>query len=149
MDFWTSLKRTYDSSSPGGGVLPSSRALGVEIDPTLVSRARERSSNPTLTFSCGDAGSVPFLSAALDAGLGRGRRVTLVSVFSTTMWLHMHLGDAAFYAWLGYVCSRADHVLIEPQPKRCYTAANKRLRKMGRPQVDLRGLKELEGVESR
>ena len=61
----------------------------------------------------------------------------------------MHLGDEAFYLWLNYLCSRANNVLIEPQPKRCYTGANKRLRKMGRPEVNLSGLVDLEAVEGR
>ena len=157
MDLWAKLEEAYDG---GVSAAPGLRraAVGVDIDAALVDQARTRSlahdlsvgfasRDPTLTFLAGDAASLPFLSSALD-GLG-SPRATLVSVLSTTMWLHMHLGDEGFYLWLNYVCSRADHVLVEPQPWRCYLAANELLREMGRPEVDLSGLEELEGVEGR
>lgn len=43
-------------------------------------------------------------------------RITLLSLFSTTMWLHVHLGDEQFCQLLSRLCARTTHyIIIEPQ----------------------------------
>ncbi|GMI12924.1 hypothetical protein TrVE_jg13567 [Triparma verrucosa] len=150
LPFWYQLQ----SSSPS---MQIKKALGIDIDKTLIDRARSRSlagdilsmdasaSEPSITFVDGDVTDLDFLGKSLDT-LDTGR-LTLITLFSTTMWLHLHLGDERFYLFLTYVCSRCDWFLVEPQPRKCYASANKRLRRMGREEIDLTecNLEDLEG----
>jgi SAM-dependent methyltransferase len=60
----------------------------------------------------------------------------LVSIFSTTMWVHINGGDVGLLAFLQSAKSfLADDgvLLIEPQPTKCYRSAGKRCRKLGLP----------------
>ena len=132
-------------------------------------------SEPSINFVDGDVTDLDFLGKSLDT-LDTGR-LTLITLFSTTMWIHLHLGDERFYLFLTYVCSRCDWFLVEPQPRKCYASvsckegakrrgtiisrrasvslytltialqANKRLRRMGREEIDLTecSLEDLEG----
>jgi SAM-dependent methyltransferase len=46
-------------------------------------------------------------------------QVTLLSLFSTTMWLHIHAGDHGFREILNKLCAKTSHfVLVEPQPSK-------------------------------
>jgi hypothetical protein len=58
----------------------------------------------------------------------------LISVFSTTMWIHINGGDDGLLAFLSNSRSFLDNdgvLLIEPQPTKCYRSAGKRCRKLG------------------
>lgn len=58
----------------------------------------------------------------------------LVSVFSTTMWIHINGGDDGLCAFLESAKSFLEEngiLLIEPQPTKCYRSAAKRCRKLG------------------
>jgi len=61
----------------------------------------------------------------------------LTTIFSTTMWIHIHGGDEGLTEFLKRACSFTEFLLIEPQPSKCYRSANIRLRKMGRPEIDV------------
>jgi len=61
----------------------------------------------------------------------------LTTIFSTTMWIHLHSGDEGLRRFLERACCwTKKFVLVEPQPSACYRKANTRLRKMGRPELD-------------
>ncbi|KAL9183389.1 hypothetical protein ACHAXT_005176 [Thalassiosira profunda] len=69
----------------------------------------------------------------------------LTTIFSTTMWIHVHAGDDGLRAFLERASQWTKrYLLIEPQPSGCpavlflqsYRKANVRLRKMGRPELD-------------
>ena len=45
------------------------------------------------------------------------------------MWIHLHHGDAGLQRFLKRVCALCDHLLIEPQPWKCYRSCVKRWRK--------------------
>ena len=64
-------------------------------------------------------------------------RFDLTSIFSTTMWIHIHSGDDGLVAFLKRACSMTNYLLIEPQPSKCYRSVNVRLRKMNRPEEDI------------
>ena len=65
------------------------------------------------------------------------QRFDLISVFSTTMWIHIHSGDEGLVAFLKRISSLTNYLLIEPQPSKCYGKVNVRLRKMNRPEEDI------------
>jgi hypothetical protein len=50
----------------------------------------------------------------------------LVSAFSVTMWVHLHYGDDGLQQLLKWLSSHCYHMLIEPQPWKCYKTALKR-----------------------
>eukprot|EP00581_Thalassiosira_minuscula_P015021 CAMPEP_0183732884 /NCGR_PEP_ID=MMETSP0737-20130205/39614_1 /TAXON_ID=385413 /ORGANISM="Thalassiosira miniscula, Strain CCMP1093" /LENGTH=367 /DNA_ID=CAMNT_0025966013 /DNA_START=34 /DNA_END=1134 /DNA_ORIENTATION=- len=61
----------------------------------------------------------------------------LTSIFSTTMWIHVHAGDEGLRDFLKRACNWTERfLLIEPQPSGCYRKANMRLRKMGRTELN-------------
>merc|ERR1719491_2179974 len=68
--------------------------------------------------------------------LKRCRRFDLTTIFSTTMWIHIHSGDDGLVAFLERTCRMTDLLVVEPQPSKCYRSVNVRLRKMNRPGVD-------------
>jgi len=60
----------------------------------------------------------------------------LTTIFSTTMWIHIHSGDDGLHAFLTRACNYTQkYIIIEPQPSNCYRKANVRLRKMKRPEL--------------
>ncbi|GMH62231.1 hypothetical protein TL16_g03434 [Triparma laevis f. inornata] len=96
---------------------PSS-ALGIDIDPTLINRAQTRSlagdilrgGEQSIRFVDGDVSDLKFLEEEIDKL--ESSRVTLISLFSTTMWLHVHLGDSGLKLFLVYVLSRCNFFLV-------------------------------------
>jgi len=117
--------------------------LGVDLDPQLVQRAtemnKEEEDDTTLEFRT--------LNAVTDAaerdnlwkdflnrkGSSQMERFHIAFCFSTTMWVHLNHGDDGLESFLTSLCSWADHVILEPQPWKCYRSAARRLRRAGRP----------------
>jgi len=147
------------SHLPSPGLRAAGRAVGVDIDAELVERAKERAKdegNGCVEFRAGNVADSSVLAAVLSplsspsppsSSSSSSSRLSLISVFSTTMWLHVHLGDVKFKDFLRDICGRARMLLVEPQPKKCYANVNKRLKKMKQPTVDLTGLAMLEDLE--
>ena len=138
-----------------GIVVPDSTSLtamatGVDIDSTLIERAGGRvealpeALRGSVTFQSGNIADPDILEERLAKVKGDGGgRITLISLFSTTMWVHVHLGDEKFLDFIKNLCSHSEFLLIEPQPEKCYTSANKRLRKQGKEEFDVGKLKIL------
>jgi SAM-dependent methyltransferase len=64
--------------------------------------------------------------------------VDLVSLLSTTMWVHVHVGDEGLKSLLETVCLKSRRfVILEPQPSKCYRNAVIRLRRMGLPELNV------------
>jgi hypothetical protein len=80
-------------------------------------------------------------ASSKEQGLGRDTTATqqifdLTTIFSTTMWIHVHGGDEVLKSFLERACGwTKTFILIEPQPSGCYRKANVRLRKMGLPEL--------------
>ena len=113
----------------------SVKLLGIDIDPLLIEKAQSKYG--------GEEGckfiSQDILSHDFDSILQRYKEETsignfsLISLFSITMWLHVNCGDLVFYNFLKKCCEWSHHLLIEPQPWRCYRQAKKRCVKNGIP----------------
>lgn len=105
--------------------------IGVDLDPILIERARERNPRPDrLTFECLD-----FLSEDCDKTLKtylarlHKTRFDVVFCFSITMWIHLNHGDDGLEKFLQRACDLAEMIVIEPQLWKCYRAASRRLRR--------------------
>jgi SAM-dependent methyltransferase len=107
--------------------------VGIEIDPVLIARAKKKCKdlkNVTGEFHVGD------ICKDLDE-LVKDNSMDLISLLSTTMWIHVHVGDDGLKAVLKQICRKTRRfLLIEPQPSKCYRKAMTRLRKMGRPELN-------------
>lgn len=122
--------------------LPSNvtcKMVGVDIDISLIQLANSKyaHSDSTIVFK-----AVDFMNSAqideFKQTMSTIYGITsfhFVSVFSTTMWIHLNGGDEGLEAFL-FQAQRMlpTHIggvlLIEPQPKKCYKSAAKRCRKL-------------------
>lgn len=116
-------------------VLPKDRAevslLGVDLDPILIHRARDRNPRPDrIVFECLD-----FLAEDSDRMVCEylkrfeRSRFDVVFCFSITMWIHLNHGDEGLVQFLRKACSFAEMIVIEPQLWKCYRNAARRLRR--------------------
>ncbi len=60
-------------------------------------------------------------------------RFNIVFCFSVTMWIHLHHGDDGLRRFLDLLSARAEHLVVEPQPWKCYLTCKKRWRKSKQP----------------
>jgi hypothetical protein len=61
-----------------------------------------------------------FSTSRSTTTLLKNKRFHLTSIFSTTMWIHIHAGDDGLKDFLKRACSISDMILIEPQPSKWY-----------------------------
>ncbi|XP_017889499.2 probable RNA methyltransferase CG11342 isoform X2 [Ceratina calcarata] len=106
--------------------------LGVDLDPILIERARERNRRPDrIIFECLD-----FLDEDRNRTLAKylrrfeKSRFDVVFCFSVVMWIHLNHGDEGLVKFLQKVCSITDMVVVEPQLWKCYRNASRRLRRL-------------------
>lgn len=104
--------------------------LGVDIDEVLIKRAKTK---PT-TVADGDALQflhVDVTSTEFNSQIGEfieaakreptvPRKFDLVTCFSVTMWIHLNHGDDGLWKFLETVSDMTEHLVIEPQPWKCY-----------------------------
>ncbi len=109
--------------------------LGIDIDSELISRAQDGIAVENVTFATVDIlqqGGTSYLSQFLESL--NTQQFSFISLFSVTMWLHLHIGDDRLSELLLYFAGlTAGGLLIEPQPWKCYKAAAKRCRKLSLP----------------
>jgi hypothetical protein len=81
----------------------------------------------------------PCTSETKDGGTATTQQIfDLTTIFSTTMWIHVHGGDEGLKSFLERACGwTKNFLLVEPQPSGCYRKANVRLRKMGLPELKI------------
>jgi 2-polyprenyl-3-methyl-5-hydroxy-6-metoxy-1,4-benzoquinol methylase len=107
---------------------------GMDIDAELIDRANIKwSDEEGLTGSFESANICTDLDGKID-----DNSVDLMTLLSTTMWIHVHAGDAGLKRVLEQLCRKSRrYLIIEPQPSKCYRNAMIRLRKMGRPELEV------------
>lgn len=104
--------------------------LGVDIDDALITRANRKSvdlvEGDEVQFLHADVTSSAF-NREMDAFLATSKRVPaaqrkvdLITCFSVTMWIHLNHGDEGLWRFLGTVSDMTEHLLVEPQPWKCY-----------------------------
>ncbi|NXF90957.1 BN3D2 methyltransferase, partial [Eubucco bourcierii] len=115
------------------------RLLCCDIDPRLVARAQQGSPFPTsISFATLDIMDPSARAALLSSYLSRFGRSAFDLCFcmSLTMWIHLHHGDGGLQDLLALLSSLCTYLLLEPQPWKCYRAAARRLRRLGRRDFD-------------
>jgi SAM-dependent methyltransferase len=111
---------------------------GIDLDPVLIQRAQEKwqqneSADVAIQASFQEADILSTETSEAEAFTA-----DFTSIFSTTMWIHIHGGDEGLTRVLKKLCARTRHyLLVEPQPSKCYRNATMRLRKLGQPDVDV------------
>lgn len=120
--------------------------LGLDIDPTLIERANAKygslseakkslHSRFEVCNLCDESKHLSKYKAFLE-NYSEAQRFDLTTLFSTTMWIHIHAGDEGLRDFLRRTCDRTELLVVEPQISKCYGRANTRLRKMNRPELD-------------
>ena len=115
--------------------------LGLDIDPILIKRTNLKNSstgNITITgvdppthrrldtnyeFQVCDVSNMLQHQACYESFLPSNStnntiRFDLTTVFSTTMWIHLHSGDEGLANFIERVCKHTTLLLIEPQPSK-------------------------------
>lgn len=109
--------------------------VGADLDPHLIALAKSKvveGENTSAFFHTTDFTSVEQVTTFSTAS--EGKLFNLITVFSTTMWVHINHGDDGlrqFFQHARNVLAEKGAMLVEPQPGRCYTNAAKRCRKLG------------------
>ena len=130
------------SSSGGGGGTPSMLCLGLDIDPVLIVRAQRKTVPASITSASFQACNLghpeehsnfvkSFFQETKEKEKQKEKeddsqpsilptptRWNLTSVFSTTMWIHIHHGDDGLMDFLQRVCRQTELLLVEPQPSK-------------------------------
>ncbi|KDO27064.1 hypothetical protein SPRG_07775 [Saprolegnia parasitica CBS 223.65] len=110
------------------------RTLGIDVDAELIGRANTlvSPSDPALTFQVADIMEGGRLAALCDAFLSEtpDKSFDLISCFSITMWIHLNHGDAGLLNFLDLVAAKTTHLILEPQPYKCYKTATRRLQRL-------------------
>uniref|UniRef100_A0A8D2J0E5 RNA methyltransferase n=1 Tax=Varanus komodoensis TaxID=61221 RepID=A0A8D2J0E5_VARKO len=115
------------------------RLLCCDIDAGLIERAKQCSPFPgSISYATLDIMDSSAREALLSCYLSRFGRSTFDICFcmSVTMWIHLNHGDSGLVKLLSCLASKCIYLLIEPQPWKCYRAAARRLRKLGRSDFD-------------
>lgn len=123
-DVYMYLKNIYPKSNL--------QILAVDIDPTLIRRAREANHNENIIFETADVmeeKGYEITKKFLDSCNKKMFDITLC--FSVTMWIHLNHGDEGFLKFLKYLKDISKTIIIESQPFKCYKQAQRRMKKAG------------------
>jgi SAM-dependent methyltransferase len=121
---------------------------GFDLDSELIGRAKikamqwsELSSTLRVTFHTLDALKDNLRQKCYDLQFANSSMqycTDLTTLFSTTMWIHIHGGDDGLRQVLQQICTCTRFwIVLEPQPSKCYGAAAFRLRRLGLPSFDV------------
>lgn len=116
--------------------------VGADIDPSLIQLASTKYKDETVAqFHCVDfldQHALDTFAMALRDRFGSQEAFSLVTIFSTTMWVHINHGTEGLAQFFRHACSllvpHTGTMLLEPQPSKCYKSAVKRCRKLGLPE---------------
>lgn len=123
--------------------------LGIDLDSSLIQLANTKymdsEKDPYKEFHTVNFMDVDAAKAFMDAYTARLQALlgnipftgfSLVCLFSITMWIHLNYGDDGVNDFLlrsAALLSPLGSLVVEPQPWKCYKAADKRTRKLGMP----------------
>jgi Bicoid-interacting protein 3 (Bin3) len=128
---------------------PRVTVTGLDLDPILIERAQckfqdlqqqERSSKIQANFRAVDVlqQGIPEDTLAGATTAPDSFAADMTTLFSTTMWIHIHGGDEGLRRVLRQICESTRYwILLEPQPSKCYGTAATRLRRMGLEPLDV------------
>ena len=116
--------------------MPSIAVRGLDLDEKLIKRAKQKfpptSQMPNVEFVTANVCNLKALEEHVPKDLN------LLTIFSTTMWIHIHAGDDGLRRILQALCRKTkDFIVIEPQASKSYRSAAARLRKQGLEPIDV------------
>lgn len=110
--------------------------MGVDLDPILIERAEKKYVKAGNKQQLAKVTTKPSISPSfqvcnlLSDGWPNEQQVDLTSIFSTTMWIHIHGGDEGLKRVLVDTCKHTKKfILIEPQPSKWYVPCCKKCKK--------------------
>lgn len=123
--------------------------LGIDIDPILIERAKEKNVNEEIAFHCLDFMQQHEREKLLNKTLEENNitRFSACFCFSITMWIHLNHGDDGLQKFLETVCCISRCIVIEPQPWKCYRTAVKRMKQCNKEFPHFKDLKLRNNIE--
>ncbi|XP_076313082.1 RNA 5'-monophosphate methyltransferase [Tachypleus tridentatus] len=112
------------------------QVLGVDLDPVLIERSREKNSFPNnITYKEIDIMERDQCYTTFRSYLNNfGKSMfDIIFCFSVTMWVHLNHGDVGLKKFLKDISSVTQYLLLEPQEWKCYRSASRRMRKLKCP----------------
>ena len=112
-------------------------ALGVDLDEGLITKAQGRQQDDkevTMTFAAADlVAEKEKVANLMQAFVTRHNKekVDLLTLFSTTMWIHLRYGDDGLKEVLRFAASWSRCLVVEPQDTSSYKTAKTRLKRLG------------------
>jgi len=112
--------------------------FAIDLDQNLISRTinKPRPEYSSIDFMCqnimSEEGREEIKNFLSDKGKSS---YDLITLFSVTMWIHLHHGDEGLRDLLLFISSITRFLLIEPQPWKCYRNAATRVRRIGLEQL--------------
>lgn len=106
--------------------------LAVDIDSTLIERAKESNKNSNITFTtCNIMAQSDRLVIENFLKSCNAETFDITFCFSVTMWIHLNNGDEGLLEFLKYIKAISKTIVIEPQPWKCYRNAQRRVKRSG------------------
>jgi SAM-dependent methyltransferase len=127
---------------------PTISCTGFDFDPELIRRAQlktlqqsEQLAKIQIQFQVLDVLKDDIIQKCCDlqfTNFPAQYCTDLTTLFSTTMWIHIHGGDDGLRRVLQQICACTRYwILLEPQPSKCYGTAAFRLRRLGLQPFDV------------
>ena len=93
------------------------QCLGLDIDPILIERANQKKCLNDLkaTFDTCNVCDYEEYESKCQSFLSSKYKFDLTSLFSTTMWIHVHAGDEGLRNVIQRICQNTNMLLVEPQ----------------------------------
>lgn len=128
----------------------SCNLLGIDIDPVLIQRAREKNTAESIKFHCLNIMDSPERINLLNKYLQKNNveKFNVCFCFSITMWIHLNHGDDGLKNFLQTICDISDSIVIEPQPWKCYRTAVKRMKQCNKEFPHFKNLKLRNSIEN-
>ncbi|CAH2243445.1 probable RNA methyltransferase CG11342 [Pararge aegeria] len=109
------------------------KLLAIDIDPTLIERAKEGNHICDISFLTCDI--VSDAGCQIIQEYKETQKTLMFDVifcFSVTMWIHINNGDEELIKLLNFLKDNTRSLIIEPQPWKCYKNAQRRMKKSGK-----------------
>ena len=103
------------------------KCVGMDIDKELICRAEKSAYLVSQSHdieghfhlcNLNDSLTLKNICISFLTDIRKEERFDLISVFSTTMWIHAHGGDDGLKKFLQTICGMCRFLLIEPQPSK-------------------------------
>lgn len=107
--------------------------LAIDIDSTLIERAKEQNDNSNISFLSSDITTNKECDIIKKfPNIHCQDKFDIIFCFSVTMWIHINNGDEGLLNFLKFIRENTKIIIIEPQPWKCYKNAQRRMKRSGK-----------------